>query len=73
MRVSVRASVKVRPRASVTVRPGPSVTMRPVQVSLYPLWGSAGLWWWTFNVEDEDGATLAMVDRNWRGLGLEVH
>eukprot|EP00897_Mesotaenium_endlicherianum_P010193 jgi/Mesen1/9201/ME000591S08528 len=30
-----------------------------------------GLWWWTFTLEDEAGGTLAVVDRNWRGLGFE--
>ncbi|XP_024541935.1 altered inheritance rate of mitochondria protein 25 [Selaginella moellendorffii] len=30
-----------------------------------------GFWNWTFTVCDENGDTLAVVDRNWRGFGYE--
>ena len=33
---------------------------------------NGGLWWWTFNLLDFQGNDVAVIDRNWRGLGLEV-
>ncbi|KAG0473270.1 hypothetical protein HPP92_015127 [Vanilla planifolia] len=31
-----------------------------------------GLWNWTFTLKDEDDNVLAQIDRDWRGLGLEL-
>ncbi|XP_021762088.1 altered inheritance rate of mitochondria protein 25-like [Chenopodium quinoa] len=31
-----------------------------------------GFWNWTFTMKDADGNVLAEIDRDWRGLGLEV-
>jgi Scramblase len=31
-----------------------------------------GLWNWTFTLKDEEDNVLAQIDRNWRGIGLEV-
>ncbi|CAN6269138.1 unnamed protein product [Urochloa humidicola] len=31
-----------------------------------------GFWNWTFSLVDEDDKLLAQVDRNWRGIGLEL-
>lgn len=31
-----------------------------------------GLWNWTFTLEDIDGAVLAEINRNWRGVGFEI-
>ncbi|KAK3141620.1 hypothetical protein QOZ80_4BG0336200 [Eleusine coracana subsp. coracana] len=31
-----------------------------------------GFWNWTFTLLDEDDNVLAQIDRNWRGIGLEL-
>jgi hypothetical protein len=31
-----------------------------------------GFWNWTFTLLDEDDNVIAQIDRNWRGIGLEV-
>ncbi|GJP70827.1 hypothetical protein CLOP_g1722 [Closterium sp. NIES-67] len=31
-----------------------------------------GFWWWSFPLCDADGQRLAVISRNWRGLGFEV-
>ncbi|XP_042434675.1 altered inheritance rate of mitochondria protein 25-like isoform X2 [Zingiber officinale] len=31
-----------------------------------------GFWNWTFTLRDEEGNVLAQIDRNWRGVGLEL-
>ncbi|KAG6506994.1 altered inheritance rate of mitochondria protein 25-like [Zingiber officinale] len=31
-----------------------------------------GFWNWTFTLKDENGNVLAQIDRNWRGIGLEL-
>ena len=33
---------------------------------------NAGFWWWTFTLRDERGQVLGVIDRDFRGLGLEV-
>lgn len=33
---------------------------------------NAGFWDWTFTLKDENGNTLAEIDRDWRGFGFEV-
>lgn len=31
-----------------------------------------GFWDWTFTLKDENDNVLAQINRDWRGLGLEV-
>lgn len=31
-----------------------------------------GFWNWTFTLKDDEENVLAQIDRDWRGLGLEV-
>lgn len=31
-----------------------------------------GFWNWTFTLKDENDNVLAQIDRDWRGVGLEV-
>lgn len=33
---------------------------------------NAGFWDWTFTLRDENGKTLAEIDRDWRGFGFEM-
>ncbi|XP_057872411.2 uncharacterized protein LOC131078677 isoform X1 [Cryptomeria japonica] len=33
---------------------------------------NAGFWDWTFTLKDENGNTLAEIDRDWRGFGFEM-
>lgn len=33
---------------------------------------NAGFWDWTFTLKDENGKTLAEIDRDWRGFGFEM-
>lgn len=33
---------------------------------------NAGFWWWTFTLKDSNGDVLGVIDRDFRGLGLEV-